>query len=62
MRDRVVWLAVAICMGFSPSYAQDAVVNQIINGGFEDGVVAPWGTFGGTTATVVTQLVDAAVP
>jgi hypothetical protein len=36
--------------------------NLLINGGFEDGVMDPWSTYGSATAEVVTQLVGAAVP
>ncbi len=34
---------------------------MLVNEGFEDGVIDPWGTYGGVTATVVQQLVGAAV-
>ncbi|MCP4251648.1 MAG: hypothetical protein GY778_31815, partial [bacterium] len=37
-------------------------VNLLVNGGFEDGVMDPWSTYGGVTPTVVQQLVGAAVP
>ncbi len=37
-------------------------VNVLANGGFEDGVLDPWTTYGNVTAAVVQQLVDAAVP
>jgi hypothetical protein len=37
-------------------------VDLLVNGGFEDGVIDPWSTYGGVTATVVQQLVGAAVP
>lgn len=36
--------------------------NWLFNGGFEDGVQAPWNVYGVETATVVGELVDAAVP
>jgi hypothetical protein len=36
--------------------------NILANGGFEDGVVEPWGTYGDATAEVVQELVGAAVP
>ncbi|MFH1719871.1 MAG: carbohydrate binding domain-containing protein, partial [Planctomycetota bacterium] len=36
--------------------------NKLANGGFEDGVLDPWGVYGNATAEVVTDLVDAAVP
>ncbi len=64
MRTRVVWLTAAffiVFMGFSPSHAQD-VVNLLVNGGFEDGVVDPWYEYGGATLEVVQQLVGATVP
>ena len=56
MRSRVVWLIVILLVGFGPVYAQD-VENLLANGGFEDGVVAPWGTYGGVTSEVVEGLV-----
>jgi hypothetical protein len=37
-------------------------VNQLVNGGFEDGVMDPWGIWGDAGAEVVQQLVGAAVP
>jgi len=36
--------------------------NILANGGFEDGVVEPWGTYGDVTTEVVQELVGAAVP
>jgi hypothetical protein len=36
--------------------------NILANGGFEDGVVEPWSTYGDATAEVVQELVGAAVP
>ncbi|HUU17423.1 MAG TPA: carbohydrate binding domain-containing protein, partial [Sedimentisphaerales bacterium] len=36
--------------------------NILANGGFEDGVIEPWGFWGDATAEVVTELVGAAVP
>ncbi len=36
--------------------------NLLTNGGFEDGVIDPWGFWGDATAEVVTELVGAAVP
>jgi hypothetical protein len=36
--------------------------NKLVNGGFEDGVVEPWNTYGDVTTEVVQELVDAAVP
>jgi len=38
------------------------IVNILTNGGFEDGVLEPWGFWGDATAEVVTELVGAAVP
>ena len=64
MRNRAVWLTVVLLIGFvglSPGHAQE-VVNLLANGGFEDGVFAPWGTWGNVTTEVVQQLVGAAVP
>jgi len=49
MRAQIVWLTAALLIGFigfGPSHAQE-VVNLLENGGFEDGVAAPWGTYGG---------------
>jgi len=63
MRTRVVWLAAFLLIGFigfSPSHAQD-VENLLDNGGFEDGVAAPWGTWGSVTTEVVEELENAAV-
>ncbi len=64
MKNRIVWLTAVLLIGFigfSPSHAQD-VVNLLANGGFEDGVVDPWGTYGGVTTEVVQELAGAAVP
>ena len=64
MRTRVVWLTAVLLIGFilfSPSHAQE-VENLLINGGFEDGVLAPWSTYGNVTTEVVEVLVGAAVP
>ncbi len=64
MRNRAVWLTVALLIGFvglSPGRAQEAV-NILVNGGFEDGVMAPWTTYGNVTTEVVKQLAGAAVP
>jgi len=47
-------------IGFGPSHAQEAV-NILDNGGFEDGIADPWGTYGGVTTEVVTELTGAAV-
>jgi len=63
MRTRGVWLVVALWVGFvglGLSHAQE-VENLLDNGGFEDGVQAPWGTYGSVTTEVVTDLVGAVV-
>ncbi|MFH1716026.1 MAG: LamG-like jellyroll fold domain-containing protein [Planctomycetota bacterium] len=39
-----------------------AFVNILANGGLEDGVADPWGTYGDASLEVVQELVDAAVP
>jgi len=36
--------------------------NILVNGGFEDGVMEPWTTYGNVTTEVVTELTDATVP
>jgi hypothetical protein len=36
--------------------------NILVNGGFENGVAEPWGTYGSATIEVVQELVGAAVP
>jgi len=57
-------LATVLLIGLVVSgagYAQQ-VQNIIPNGGFEDGVLAPWGTYGSVTTQVVTDCVGAAVP
>ncbi|MHC4727685.1 MAG: carbohydrate binding domain-containing protein [Planctomycetota bacterium] len=64
MRTRVIRLTAFFLIGFivcSPSHAQDEVENLLINGGFEDGVMAPWTTYGSVTTEVVQELVGAAV-
>ena len=63
MRTRVIWLAAFFLIGFmglNSSHAQE-VENLLINGGFEDGVADPWGTYGGGTIEVVDKLDGAAV-
>ncbi|MBA7670333.1 hypothetical protein ES703_78478 [subsurface metagenome] len=42
--------------------ALGAATNILANGGFEDGVADPWGTYGDATMEVVQELVGAAVP
>jgi len=64
MRTRLVLLTAVLLIGFvgfSPSHAQE-VENLLANGGFENGVVEPWGTWGNVTTEVVEKLVGAAVP
>ncbi|HUT47516.1 MAG TPA: carbohydrate binding domain-containing protein, partial [Sedimentisphaerales bacterium] len=64
MRNRVVWLAVFLLIGFigiGPGHAQE-VVNLLPNGGFESGVMSPWSTYGPVTSEVVQNLVDATIP
>ncbi len=63
MRTRVIHLTALFLVGFvvfGPSYAQE-VENLLVNGGFEDGVMAPWTTYGSATTEVVQELVGAAV-
>ena len=64
MRTKVVWLTALslVFMGWGPIYAQVGVVNLLANGGFEDGTIAPYGTYGDVTSEVVTDLAGAAVP
>ncbi len=64
MKNRVVWLTAVLLIGFTgfgTSHAQD-VENLLANGGFEDGDVPPWSTYGGVTSEVVQVLAGAAVP
>ncbi len=64
MRTRAIHLTAFFLIGFivfSSSHAQDEVENILINGGFEDGVADPWGTYGGATLEVVDRLDGAAV-
>ncbi|MCU0914851.1 MAG: carbohydrate binding domain-containing protein [Planctomycetes bacterium] len=64
MSKRVVWLAVAVaigCVASGPAQAQQ-VQNLLLNGGFETGVIAPYGTYGTCTTEVVTQCAGATVP
>ena len=67
MRNQVVWLAVFLLIGFfglNSSHAQE-VENLLNNGGFESGVMSPWGIYdntgGGARAEVVTELAGAAL-
>jgi hypothetical protein len=48
-------------VGINPSHAQDESGNYFLNGGFEDGVLDPWGVYGGATAEVVSELVGVAI-
>jgi len=64
MRNRIIWLTAVLLIGFigfSPGHAQE-VENILDNGGFEDGDVSPWGTYGAVTSEVVQVLAGAAVP
>ena len=64
MRNRVIWLTVFLLIGFlwvGQSHAQE-IENLLDNGGFEDGVMSPWTTYGSVTAEVVDTLVDAEIP
>ncbi|MHC4694605.1 MAG: PA14 domain-containing protein, partial [Planctomycetota bacterium] len=64
MKNRIVWLTAVLLIGFmgvSPSHAQQ-VVNLLPNGGFESGLIGPFGTYGAGTNEVVTDCVGAAVP
>jgi concanavalin A-like lectin/glucanase superfamily protein/carbohydrate binding protein with CBM4/9 domain/F5/8 type C domain-containing protein len=54
MKNRGVWLLAALFIGlavFSSSQAQD-VENLLANGGFEDGVAAPWSAYSATIEAV----------
>ena len=58
MRVRAVWLTVILLTGFvgaGSSYAQGDPANLLVNGGFEDGVFEPWGSYGSATAEVVQE-------
>jgi hypothetical protein len=45
-----------------PAPEPDALGNLLVNGGFEDGVIEPWSTYGNVTMELVSELMDAAVP
>jgi hypothetical protein len=66
MRVRAVWWAAVLSIGFvglAPCLAQQEPPNILVNGGFETGTTAPWGSWGSTTAIdVVSQCAGAAVP
>ena len=64
MRSRAMWVTAVLfvgCTGLTRCFAQAEPPNLLVNGGFEDGVVAPWGIHGGSTMEVVTQLAGAAI-
>ena len=65
MRTQTAGFVIVVLMGcFSAGFsqAQDQNGNYFGNGGFEDGVLEPWGTFGNTAVEVVSTLAGAAVP
>ncbi|MFQ6034677.1 MAG: carbohydrate binding domain-containing protein [Sedimentisphaerales bacterium] len=45
-----------------PLPVPEEVVDLLVNGGFEDGVVEPWGVWGDVTVEVIGELAGAAVP
>ncbi|MEA3225529.1 MAG: carbohydrate binding domain-containing protein, partial [Planctomycetota bacterium] len=51
-----------IAVGNPVQAAAGGYPNLLTNGGFEDGVLDPWNVYGSVEATVVQQLVGAAVP
>ena len=59
-RSRIVMLLACFSLGIIQ--AQDQNGNYFPNGGFEDGVLAPWGIFGNATGEVVSVLAGAAIP
>ncbi len=64
MRNRSFWWTGVLLVGLlaaGPGQGQGGV-NLKINGGFEDGVIAPLAGYGGLTATVVTECTGADVP
>ena len=66
MMNRLFWLTSALlilCIGLSPSFGLEGE-NLLANGGFEDGVLDPWTSYGGAGAAieVVQDLAGAAVP
>ena len=55
MRIRIVWLMtflLIVLVGLNSSRAQE---NILVNGGFEDGALDPWTTYGNATFEVVTK-------
>ncbi|MEN6578539.1 MAG: carbohydrate binding domain-containing protein [Phycisphaerales bacterium] len=64
MRHRAFWLTGVLLIGLlaaGPGQGQEGV-NMLTNGGFESGVIAPYGTSGNFTTTVVTECTGADVP
>jgi hypothetical protein len=62
MRTQIIWLTGILLIGFiglNPCRAQE---NILENGGFEDGTVTAWNTYGSVTTEVVDSLDGAAVP
>jgi len=57
-----MWLTGVLLMGFVGIQSSHGQGNLLVNGGFEDGVVDPWGIHGGSSMEVVNRLVGAAVP
>ena len=62
MKERLLWLVVALLAGFVGSTSSQAQVNLLENGNFETGAVAPWISYGDTTLAVVKELTDASIP
>ena len=64
MRTRAVWCMAVLAIagaGSATGYAQIGQ-NLLTNGGFESGSIAPYGTYGTVTPTVVTECEGATVP
>ncbi len=62
MKTRAIWWMVAVSVGFLGAGTCLAEVNLLLNGGFEEGVLAPWVQYGSMTTEVVQTLDGAAVP
>ena len=67
MRIQAMWLRavlLTVLIVFSPSRAQrvQRVENLLANGGFEEGTLASWETYGGVSAEVARELAGAAFP